>query len=299
MTKFTLPFTIEPTLDQYVLSKNYDEGNSFTLTVPKNAQLDSPITLKIKPTADDLCFKLKVVCEEGSSAVVIEDWSGDVKSKKVELEQQIECQANSQLKYVILNAASSQTHVSEKRHSQIEADAKCDIISYYFGSQKVESQLQQKTVGQGAEVNTDMVVRTQDHQELSFDYEHFYVGKNGQGEMGMKAVAQDKGMVKLDGMVNIAQTGGGSAGYLQQETLNLSPDTIVKATPGLKIDTNDVKAGHGSSIRNLNDEDLYYFAARGIGPDEAKKLMISGFLGAELEKIKEVRGVYEKVKGMI
>ena len=299
MEKFILPFSIESESKDYVISKNYEEDNSFELRIPKNKIVGSPITLKIKPTASDLCFKLNVFCEEGSSAVIIEDWSSEVQSEKVELEFGIECQANSQLKYVALNSASDKTSIIEKRGTQIHSDAKCDIISYYFGSQKVDSQLQQKTTGDGAEVNTDVVARSQNHQDLSFDYEHFYVGKNGSGEIGMKAVAQDKGMVKLDGMVNIAQTGGGSAGYLQQETLNLSPDTIVKATPGLKIDTNDVKAGHGASVRNLNDEDLYYFAARGIGPEKAKQLMISGFLGAELEKIKDFEGVWEKVKKLI
>ncbi len=299
MTKFTIPFTIEPTSDEYVLSKNYEEENSFKLTVPKNTQLISPITLKIKATAEDLNFKLRIELEEGSSAVIIEDWSSDVKSELVNFESHIECQANSHLKYVILNSASSKTHVTEKRNSEVHNDAICEIVSYYFGSKKVSSTLQQKTVGTGAEVNTNLVTRSENEQDMHFDYEHLFVGKNGNGEIGMKAVAQDKGMVNLDGMVNIAQTGGGSAGYLQQETLNLSPNTIVKATPGLKIDTNDVKAGHGSSIRNLNEEDLYYFAARGIKPDAAKQLMISGFLGAELEKIQEWEGVLERVRGMI
>jgi len=296
---FILPFTIESDSSNYVLSKNYEENNSFILTIPKNTQLDSPIKLKIKSTAEDLNFKLKIELEEGSSAVIIEDWSSEVQSQFVDFENSIECQANSHLKYVILNSASSKTQVTEKRQSEIHNDAKCDIVSYYFGSKKVTSTLQQKTVGTGAEVNTDVIARSENEQDLNFNYEHFYVGKNGSGEIGMKAVAQDKGMVNLDGMVNIAQTGGGSAGYLQQETLNLSPNTIVKATPGLKIDTNDVKAGHGSSIRNLNEEDLYYFAARGIKPDAAKQLMISGFLGAELEKVQEWEGVLERVRGMI
>ena len=293
------PFIIEPDSKDYVLSKLYEEENAFKLVIPKNRQIEGVIWLKIKPTAEDLAFKLTVVCEEGASAVVMEEWSSDIKAEKVDFELKMECQTNSQLKYVILNSCSPKTSVTEKRTSEVQADAKCEVYSYYFGSKKVESQLHQKALGKAAEVNTDVIARSSNEQELSFTTEHEFIGPNGMGQIEMKAVAQEKGMVKLDGMVNIAQTGGGSAGYLQQETLNLSPNTMVKATPGLKIDTNDVKAGHGSSIRNLNDEDLYYFAARGIDSETAKNLMIRGFLGAGLEKLEGWEEVYEGVKRMV
>lgn len=299
MNQFTLPFTIEPESKDYVLSKVYEEESSFKLLIPKNAHIEPPIWLKIKPTASDLRFKLTVECEAGASAVIMEEWSSDIKAGKVEFKLHVMAQPNSELKYIVLHAASSETEVKETRTTEIQTDAKCEIHSYYFGSKKVDSQLVQKAMGKAAEVNTDLITRTQDQQELNFDYEHQFIGQNGQGQMGMKAVAQDKGMVRLNGMVNITHTGGGSAGYLQQETLNLSPTTIVKATPGLKIDTNDVKAGHGSSIRNLNDEDLYYFAARGIDAETAKNLMIRGFLGAGLEKLEGWEEVYEGVKRMI
>ena len=81
--------------------------------------------------------------------------------------------------------------------------------------------------------------------------------------------------------------------------MNLSQDTVVKSVTGLNIDTNDVKAGHGASIRNLNDEDLYYFGARGIDKDEAKRLLITGFLGAEIQKIQHLTSAYETIKKLI
>lgn len=294
-----VPFTIEPLSKDYVLSKVYGDENSFKLTIPKNTSIEKPIYLKIKPTAEDLTFQLSVECEEGATGVVIEDWTSEVTSESVNFKLQIVCNPNSSLKYIVLNSASAKTQVVEDRKTEIHADAKCDIYSYYFGTKKVESKLVQETVGKAAEVNTDIITRSTEEQDLNFDCEHQFNAANGTGQINMKAVAQEKGMVKLDGMVNITARGGGSAGYLQQETLNLSPQTIVKATPGLKIDTNDVKAGHGSSIRNLNQEDLFYFAARGIGEEEAKKLLVTGFLGAELEKINEWEGVYEEVRKLI
>lgn len=50
------------------------------------------------------------------------------------------------------------------------------------------------------------------------------------------------------------------------------------ASPALKISENDVKAGHGASIGRLNDMHLFYLKSRGLTENEAKRLIILGYL---------------------
>ncbi len=300
MTEFNLPFIIESEEKDYVLSKHYEaEKETYWLKIPSQVQLKSPIWIKIKPTEDAVDFTLEIELGESSKASIIEDWSSDVHSDDIEYRNLIKCAPNSNMTYVVLNHTADGAHIREERNTEIDASASCHIYSYHFGSKKVESKMQQKTVGPGAEIFTDIVAKSGAKQDLNFNCEHLYAAKNGSGDIGMKGIAQDQAMLNFDGIVNIAQTGGGSSGFLNQETLNLSPDTVVKATPGLKIDTNDVKAGHGASVRNLNDEDLYYFGARGISKEEAKQLLIAGFLGSEVQKIERFEPAYKTIKTLI
>lgn len=300
MNEFHLPFSIESEEKDYVLSKNYEEKTeSYCLKIERNKQLQSPIWIRIKPVDEAVDFKLTVELGEGSSVSIIEDWSSEIRSDDISYQSMLKCAPNSRMTYVALNHTADGAQIRETRNSEIDASASCHIYSYHFGSKKVDSKMQQKTVGQGAEIFTDIVVRGGGRQELNFNCEHLYAAKNGSGDIGMKGIAQEKAMLNFDGIVNIAQTGGGSSGFLNQETLNLSPDTVVKATPGLKIDTNDVKAGHGASVRNLNDEDLYYFGARGISKEEAKRLLITGFLGTEVKKIERFEAAYKTIKTLI
>ncbi len=301
MTDFTLPFSIGyPNKKDFVLAKCYEEKREcYKLTIPANKQLEEAIYIKLKPTTNDLNLKLIIELGEGASATIIEDWSTEVKSPTIRFEQHIKCQPNSDLKYVVLNCSSQKTEMTEKRTSDVATDAKCHIYTYHFGTKKLDSQLTQTTSGNGAEINTDIIAKSATNQDLSFNAEHEYTKKQGSGEIGMKGIAQDKAILSFDGMVTIKKTGSGSAGYLKQETLNLSPNTTVRAVPGLRIDTNDVKAGHSAAIRNLNEEDLYYFGARGIGKEMAKKLLITGFLGKELKKIKQHKTAYESIKKLI
>ncbi len=47
--------------------------------------------------------------------------------------------------------------------------------------------------------------------------------------------------------------------------------------PGLEIDANDVTAGHGATVGQVDEEQLFYLMARGIPRAEAVELLIRGF----------------------
>jgi len=300
MKNFNLPFSIKSKQKDYVLSKLYKEKTeSYLLKIPAKTQIESPITILLKPSTGKLNFHININMEKGSSATIIEDWNSEVRCKHVKYTSNIICDANSNLKYVVLNTAPNNTNLEISRTTDIQNDAKCHIYAYHFGSNKVNSQVIQKASGKRSEVHTYTIVKSTKQQELNFNTEHIYIGKEGSGKIEMKGIAENKAILSFKGMINITHTGSGSTGYLNQETLNLSENTVVKAIPVLKIDTNDVKAGHSSSIRNLNNEDLYYFETRGIAKDEAKYLLISGFLKKEIQNIKYLTKTYERIKKLV
>ena len=301
MNEFKLPFTIEyPRKDDFIIAKCYEEKREcYKLTIPKGKQLEDAIYVKFRSSDTPLDLSLGIELEENTCATIIEEWSGDIKAPEIRFTSHIRCRADSDLKYVILNYSSEKSSMKEKRTSDVAGDAKCHIYTYHFGNKKLESRLSQTASGKGARIDTDIIAKSSRTQELNFSCQHEYAEKQGTGEIVMKGIAQDKALLDFDGMVSIRQTGSGSAGYLKQETLNLSPETTVRAVPGLKIDTNDVKAGHSAAVRNLSEEDIYYFGARGIGKETAKSLLITGFLGKELKKIEAYKSAYETVRKLI
>ncbi len=299
MQSSILPFEIKGDSAGYVISKDYNLKNTYVLTISKSVSAETPFILDFKPGAEPFELNLNIVLEKNVTATLIEMWPEAFSAFGYKLNVSIVGNDYSHLSHLILNVASGQSVGTEGRRTELMDGARCDLYAYYFGAKQIDLTLNQVASGVGAKLYSDIITRCQNTQVFNFDCEHAYVGKDGEGDMLMKAVALDKGMVNLEGMVKIGQTGGGSAGFLQQETLNLSELTTVKATPGLKIDTNDVKAGHGSSIRNLNDEDLYYFAARGIEASLAKTLLIKSFLGGNLDKLSAHSAFVEAVESAI
>lgn len=103
----------------------------------------------------------------------------------------------------------------------------------------------------------------------------------------VQGVAEQKAHTLFDGMIEITKNGGGTDTYLTESTLMLDATAKVDAIPGLEIKTNDVKASHSATVTKVSEEDLFYFASRGIEEREARKMYVMGFLGALLGKLQE------------
>jgi len=72
------------------------------------------------------------------------------------------------------------------------------------------------------------------------------------------------------------------------KALLLSDDATINTKPELEIFANDVKCTHGAAIGQLDQDAIFYLRARGIGPLEARNLLIHAFAGQVLDRVKIV-----------
>lgn len=101
----------------------------------------------------------------------------------------------------------------------------------------------------------------------------------------LKAVLFDKSSLNHNGLIKISKTGKFAKAYLESKAILLSDDSKVISRPDLEIENNEVQASHGSSIGNLNEEEIYYLNTRKISETDAKKLLIKSFFDNQISKI--------------
>lgn len=88
------------------------------------------------------------------------------------------------------------------------------------------------------------------------------------------------------GDVLIGRDATGTDTYEQNRNLVLSDGTRADSIPNLEIETGDIEgAGHASATGRFDDEQLFYLMARGISEDEARRLVVRGFLTDIVQKI--------------
>ncbi|MED5474606.1 MAG: Fe-S cluster assembly protein SufD [Candidatus Neomarinimicrobiota bacterium] len=68
--------------------------------------------------------------------------------------------------------------------------------------------------------------------------------------------------------------------------LLLSKNARIKSNPQLEIYADDVKCTHGSTIGQIDDDALFYMRSRGISEVDAMKILVKGFAGEIIDKIK-------------
>jgi Fe-S cluster assembly protein SufD len=103
----------------------------------------------------------------------------------------------------------------------------------------------------------------------------------------IKGVFDDQSKFNYEGLVRIEKNGQKSHAYQKNQNLILSSQTYVESKPFLEILTNDVFCTHGSTTGKLNKEQILYVESRGLGKEEAEKLLVAGFVEEVYDKVKE------------
>src|SRR5690554_2266090 len=88
------------------------------------------------------------------------------------------------------------------------------------------------------------------------------------------------------GDVLIGQKGTATDSYEQNRNLLLSDGARADSVPNLEIETGDILgAGHATTSGRFDDEQLFYLQARGISEEEARRLVVRGFLSEIVQKL--------------
>jgi Fe-S cluster assembly protein SufD len=111
--------------------------------------------------------------------------------------------------------------------------------------------------------------------------------QNTRGRVNYKGALQGKGAHTVwVGDVLIGPDAAGTDSYEQNRNLVLSEGTRADSIPNLEIETGDILgAGHASATGRFDDEQLFYLQSRGITEDEARRLVVLGFLTEIIQKI--------------
>ncbi len=89
----------------------------------------------------------------------------------------------------------------------------------------------------------------------------------------------------FNGKIIVRQDAQKTDAIQNNNNLLLSTKSEIDTKPQLEIDANDVRCTHGATVGQLDADALFYLQARGIGQDEARRLLVYAFAADLLERI--------------
>ncbi len=118
--------------------------------------------------------------------------------------------------------------------------------------------------------------------------------ENTRSSQFVKSALHDDSVAAFQGKIFVDSKAQKTDGYQLSRALLLSDQSKFLAKPELEIYADDVKCSHGSSSGRIDQESIFYLRTRGINEQQAKQMMIEGFLAEVLNKVKneDVRNIF-------
>ena len=149
-------------------------------------------------------------------------------------------------------------------------------------------------------INGAILARDGQHHEIKTHMLH--QKENTKSYQKIKSVLDKKSKGIFQGKIYVDSKAQKTNGYQLSKAILLDKESEFDSKPELEIYADDVKCSHGSTSGNLDENSIFYLMSRGLSRQEAKKLLIEGFLVDAIETItnKEIKEYFlEKLKNKI
>ena len=94
-----------------------------------------------------------------------------------------------------------------------------------------------------------------------------------------KGILNGKSTGIFNGKIFVRRDAQKTNAYQSSKNILLSDTATINTKPQLEIYADDVKCSHGSSTGQIDPDAMFYLKARGIGEENAKKLLMLAFAG--------------------
>ena len=131
--------------------------------------------------------------------------------------------------------------------------------------------------GDNSVVEFYSVAVTNNHQQADTGTKMIHIGKNTRSTIVSKGISAGHSNNSYRGLVKIAPTAAGSRNYSQCDSMLIGDQCSASTFPYIQVRNNSAIVEHEASTSKIGEDQLFYFAQRGIGAEEAVSMIINGF----------------------
>lgn len=256
------------------------------LKVKKSTKISKPVQLVFLQTEQSSSYiKTYIHCREGSELSLIESFVGGGAQSFSNAVTEILLDSSARLEYL--------------RNQNLAAgtiDVGCTRI-FAYGKSELESLV--SSVGAAisrhnfdyfalesyakAQINGLTITAGDQHVDNHTNIEH--VVGHCETQQLYKSILAGKSRAVFNGRVHIRANAQKASSDQLNKNLLLTSEAEADSKPQLEIYADDVKATHGSTVGQLNAEELFYFLSRGISREQAQEMLSLGFIQDLVERL--------------
>lgn len=262
-------------------------AEGYILDIAPGVVLDEPVEIVHLATgAVEASFHTRNLINlgAGSRATVIETYAGSGKYWRNDVAAWRLGEGASLTRVALVEEGADALHLGEV-DAILDAGTKLDAFALLLGGGTVRHEANVTITGDGASCRIDgaFVVSGRDEANIVTTIDHAAVG--GTTSELIKGVAAGQGHGAFQGKIVVREGAQQTDARQTSRNLILGRRASIDTKPELEILADDVKCAHGASVGELDEAALFYLRARGIPTEEARRLLIEGFLREPVEGI--------------
>ena len=264
-------------------------NENLIIKVKKNAKLKNPISIFYYNCEEEKYLinnRINIILEENSEAEINEIFFSNNKSIYWNNVHNYVClKKNSKLQHYKIQLESKNAIHSSSTNIDCENSSIYNNFIFSIGGNM--SRIEVISSINSADINFNIkglyLAKPNQHHDITTLMQHKH--PESKSNQHIKGILQKDSSGVFQGKVIVAQDAQKTDAFQFNQNLLLSETAEVNAKPELEIYADDVKCSHGATTGELDEGMLFYLRSRGLNKEEARKLLIEGFINELFDDI--------------
>ena len=269
--------------------------------VPPNTEVDVPIEAVHPIDAGGSTFPhTTVVVDTNSSLTFVDRFSSEDGDDPALCSSVVEVEARrgASVNYISLQEWGHNVHHFQTQRFTGGRDTTVRSLAVNLGSRFARTQVESVLRGEGSFSEMLGLYFADTDQHFAQRTLQSHNAPNATSDLLYKGALKDESRSEYSGLIKVLVGAQGTDAYQANRNLVLSDNAMARSIPQLEIEANEVRCTHGATVSPVEEEHLFYLMSRGIDRVTAQKLVVFGFFGEVLDRIR-VPAVREQLSDAI
>lgn len=256
-------------------------GGTF-IYVPKNVKVELPLQAYFRMNAQKggQFEHTLIILDEGAELHYIEGCSSPRYQQNSLHAGCVELHVleNAKMRYSSIENWSRNVYNLNTKRALVHKNAVVQWVNGNMGSSRTMLYPCSVLVGEGAHSDNLGIAFAGEGQDQDTGSKVIHAAPRTTSIIKAKSISKDGGISTYRGLVRVMPSADHCTSKVQCDALLLDKDSISKTFPTMKIDNSHATIGHEATVSKISDEQVYYLTSRGLGEEQAMKLIVSGFI---------------------
>lgn len=266
-------------------------SEQIVITLPANQVRSKPLeVVHLVNSKTAHYFNLKILVSENSNCQLVETVVDSGKTRFVNTTTEVLVEKGAKVTFVRSQQGAESANSFSSTKFFLKSDSELHSVLFSLGSNEAKSSIVRNHLdvhfleARGkAQVHGITMGQNSQHFDNSTLIDHS-IGECHSDQL-YKSLLSDSSKAIFRGQVEIHQFAQKAFSSQLNRNLLLSENSEAISVPQLNIYADDVKATHGSTVGQLQDEEIFYFLSRGISRSKAVEMLSMGFAQDIIERI--------------